>query len=200
VRQHVLAPELVWYAVSQNSPAGSSNDLPWLGPAAQQSQRSTELLYCLSLRIDSENKHSSRLNGFDLHLHHGYRREVRLTAPSAAHYCPQANVTSSSMLSSARNTFVTFVALYLTTLFSIDTWAAARASPHRRPGVNTYFRPAHTPSEYQSNYNASGHRGGSGGGSGSGDRVGRLPNARDGRPPLRMGGGSAGCGGGGCSM
>ncbi|KAF2738386.1 hypothetical protein EJ04DRAFT_573831 [Polyplosphaeria fusca] len=103
----------------------------------------------------------------------------------------------SSMLSSASNTVFSFVALYFTTLFSMDTWDAARSSPHRAPGSNTYFRPANRPSEYQSNYNAAGHRGGAGNGDLGRRETGRVPTARDSRPAMRMGA-SAGCGA--CAM
>ncbi|KAF2274900.1 uncharacterized protein EI97DRAFT_434808 [Westerdykella ornata] len=95
-----------------------------------------------------------------------------------------------SFVQSATDTVFTFVALYFTTLFSMDTWDAARSSPFRAPGSNTYFRPAHPappPDSYQGRmFNSARNRG---------DRrgVGRVPTARDSRPPIRMGG-TAGCG------
>ncbi|KAJ4286733.1 hypothetical protein N0V90_012985 [Kalmusia sp. IMI 367209] len=95
--------------------------------------------------------------------------------------------------SSPANSIVTFFALYLTTLFSLDTWAAARASPYRAPSAtNTYFRPASTPPAPGS-YQAGMHgRGNAGPGSG-GRREGRVPQTLDARAPLKMGGSSS-CG------
>ncbi|OAL57176.1 hypothetical protein IQ07DRAFT_675248 [Pyrenochaeta sp. DS3sAY3a] len=100
--------------------------------------------------------------------------------------------------SSPLNTLTTFLALYLTTLFSLDTWAAARASPYRAPSnsdTTSYLRPASTPpapDSYQGGMHGRGNRGpgSSGGGGGSARDVGRV---RDNRPPIRMGG-SAACG------
>jgi hypothetical protein len=48
-------------------------------------------------------------------------------------------------VSRTTDTLITFFALYLTTLFSLDTWAAARGSPYRAPGANSFYRPASTP-------------------------------------------------------
>ncbi|KAJ4358731.1 uncharacterized protein N0V89_003315 [Didymosphaeria variabile] len=68
--------------------------------------------------------------------------------------------------SSPVNTLTTFLALYLTTLFSLDTWTAARNSPYREPSATSFYRPANRPSEYQAGMHGQGRRGtgGSGGG------------------------------------
>ncbi|KAF2788620.1 hypothetical protein K505DRAFT_420998 [Melanomma pulvis-pyrius CBS 109.77] len=100
-----------------------------------------------------------------------------------------------SLLTRTGDTLFTFVALYFTTLFSMDTWDAARGSPYRAPGTNTFYRPAHpTPSSdsYQGAMRGLGPPRGNGGGGGA-RGVGRLPGAVDSRPPMRMGG-TAGCG------
>ncbi|KAF2643077.1 hypothetical protein P280DRAFT_421593 [Massarina eburnea CBS 473.64] len=98
---------------------------------------------------------------------------------------------------SAPSSLLTFFALYLTTLFSLDTWAAARNSPYRAPSANSiYYRPANvTPARdsYQGQMHGQGRYGPGSGSEGSGRGVGRLPQARDSRPPLKMGG-SAACG------
>ncbi|KAF1952648.1 hypothetical protein CC80DRAFT_495167, partial [Byssothecium circinans] len=100
------------------------------------------------------------------------------------------------------STLLTFLALYLTTLFSLDTWSAALASPYRAPSSHAtiHSRPANPPpprDSYQGRMHGRGNHGpGSGtrGNAGSGGRgVGRLPQATDSRAPLRMGG-SAACG------
>ncbi|KAF2679466.1 hypothetical protein K458DRAFT_393876 [Lentithecium fluviatile CBS 122367] len=98
----------------------------------------------------------------------------------------------------APSSLLTFLALYLTTLFSLDTWAAARSSPYRAPSAsNTYYRPANTPpapGSYQAGMHGRGNAGpGSGSGGGGGRGVGRVPQAVDSRPPLRLGG-TASCG------
>ncbi|KAF1965090.1 hypothetical protein BU23DRAFT_520068 [Bimuria novae-zelandiae CBS 107.79] len=97
-------------------------------------------------------------------------------------------------LASAPSSLFTFLALYVTTLFSLDTWAAARASPYRAPSAtNTYFRPATTPpapGSYQAGMHGRGYAGpGDGGESRRAGEIGRV----DARAPLRMGG-SSGCG------
>jgi hypothetical protein len=97
------------------------------------------------------------------------------------------------MLTSVTTTISTFVLLYLTTLFSLDTWAAARGSPHRAPGNNSYYRPAPAPvapDSYQAGMHGRGSRG-PGGGGGGGNRG--VFEQRDSRPPVRMGG-TAACG------
>ncbi|KAL1611774.1 hypothetical protein SLS59_000493 [Nothophoma quercina] len=90
-----------------------------------------------------------------------------------------------------------FLALYLTTLFSMDTWAAARNSPYRAPGNNSFYRPATTapaPGSYQAGMHGRGNAGpGSGGSGGNGGNVGRVPQARDSRPPMKLYG-TAACG------
>ncbi|KAF2659260.1 hypothetical protein K491DRAFT_712782 [Lophiostoma macrostomum CBS 122681] len=90
------------------------------------------------------------------------------------------------------DTLFTFLVLYFTTLFSLDTWNAARGSAHRAPSSNSYFRPANlppAPDSYQGSMSR--FRG-----NGDGRRdVGRVQG--DSRPPLRMGTGSS-CGA--CSM
>ncbi|CAN9295091.1 unnamed protein product [Alternaria alternata] len=102
------------------------------------------------------------------------------------------------------STLFTFLALYLTTLFSLDTWAAARGSPYRAPGnTSSFYRPGATPpapDSYQGGMHGRGNAGpGTGGGGGGGGRggggrdVGRVAQARDSRPPIKMGG-SAACG------
>ncbi|KAH7079353.1 hypothetical protein BKA63DRAFT_563988 [Paraphoma chrysanthemicola] len=102
---------------------------------------------------------------------------------------------SKSLLTNTTNTLITFFALYLTTLFSLDSWAAARGSPYRAPGANSFYRPATAPpapDSYQAGMHGRGNAGpGSGGDGGRG--VARLPQARDSRPPIRMGG-TASCG------
>ncbi|KAF2438877.1 hypothetical protein P171DRAFT_525963 [Karstenula rhodostoma CBS 690.94] len=97
--------------------------------------------------------------------------------------------------SSPINTLTTFLALYLTTLFSLDTWTAARNSPYRAPSATSFYRPAGAPSEYQASMHGQGRRG-PGGGSG-GRREGRLPATLDTRAPLKAGS-TAACGA--CAM
>ncbi|KAF2265280.1 hypothetical protein CC78DRAFT_532494 [Lojkania enalia] len=99
-----------------------------------------------------------------------------------------------SLLSTTTNTLTTFLALYFATLFSFDTWSAARSSPFRSPSSNTYFRPSNTvaPGSYQSNYSANGRRpneneSGNSGSRGGDGGVGRVPSARDSRAPIGMG-------------
>lgn len=102
-----------------------------------------------------------------------------------------------SLLSRTTDTLITFFALYLTTLFSLDTWAAASGSPYRAPGVNSHVRPARvapTRDSYQGGMHGRGNAGpGSGNGGGGRRDVGRVAQARDSRPPIKMGG-TAGCG------
>ena len=90
----------------------------------------------------------------------------------------------------------TFFALYLTTLFSLDSWAAARNSPYRAPGNNAFYRPVNTlpaPDSYQGGMHGRGNAGPGSGGGGSGGNVGRVPQARDSRPPMKLVG-TASCG------
>ncbi|CAG5177617.1 uncharacterized protein ALTATR162_LOCUS8314 [Alternaria atra] len=103
-----------------------------------------------------------------------------------------------SLITSTTSTLFTFLALYLTTLFSLDTWAAARGSPYRAPGNNSFYRPAATPpapDSYQGSMHGRGNAGPGAGsrGGGGGRDVGRVAQARDSRPPIKMGG-SAACG------
>lgn len=96
-------------------------------------------------------------------------------------------------------TLLTFFALYLTTLFSLDTWNAARSSPYRSTTTENLTRPSNPPparDSYQGGMHGQGRHGYGSGGSGGGN-VARLPQSRDSRVPLRMGA-SAGCGG--CMM
>ncbi|KAJ4332297.1 hypothetical protein N0V87_008472 [Didymella glomerata] len=89
-----------------------------------------------------------------------------------------------------------FFALYLTTLFSLDTWAAARNSPHRAPGNSAFYRPANVtpaPDSYQGGMHGRGNAGPGSGSGGNGGDVGRVPQARDSRSPIKMGG-TAACG------
>ncbi|KAF2176983.1 hypothetical protein K469DRAFT_721071 [Zopfia rhizophila CBS 207.26] len=100
--------------------------------------------------------------------------------------------------SSLINTTISFFALYLTTLFSMDTWAAARGSPYRAPTSNAYYRPANpipSPDSYQGGMTGPNHwSGGGNSGNDAGRRdIGRVPNARDSRPPMRLIG-TAACG------
>lgn len=99
---------------------------------------------------------------------------------------------SSSNPTSPTNTFLSFLALYLTTLFSLDAWASARNSPYRAPGANSFYRPAGAPpSEYQAGMHGRGNRGA---GSGAVRRGGgNVPESRDSRPAVGMGA-TAGCG------
>jgi hypothetical protein len=95
-------------------------------------------------------------------------------------------------------TLLTFLALYVTTLFSLDTWAAARGSPYRAPANdNSLYRPAVTapaPGSYQGGMHGQGRAGPGSGSRGRGSRdVGSIAQARDSRPPIQMGG-TAGCG------
>ncbi|KAH9868173.1 hypothetical protein J1614_007245 [Plenodomus biglobosus] len=102
---------------------------------------------------------------------------------------PPATPSSPSILS----TLTTFTLLYLTTLFSLDSWAAARASPHRAPGNGAYTRPgasAPAPDSYQGSMHG---RGSAGPRSGDGGRGGRDVGVVDSRPPVGMGA-TAGCG------
>lgn len=90
----------------------------------------------------------------------------------------------------------TFFALYLTTLFSLDTWAAARKSPHRTPGNNAFYRPANTlpaADSYQGGMHGRGNAGPGSGSRGNSENVGRVPQARDSRPPMKLFG-TAACG------
>ncbi|KAH7067076.1 hypothetical protein FB567DRAFT_458401, partial [Paraphoma chrysanthemicola] len=102
-----------------------------------------------------------------------------------------------SLFANTTNTLITFFALYLTTLFSLDSWAAARGSPYRAPGANSFYRPATAPpapGSYQAGMHGRGNAGPGSGSGGDGARgVARLPQARDSRPPVRMGG-TASCG------
>ncbi|KAJ4346123.1 hypothetical protein N0V95_005676 [Ascochyta clinopodiicola] len=94
------------------------------------------------------------------------------------------------------DTLYMFFALYLTTLFSLDTWAAARNSPYRAPGNNSFYRPAHTPpapDSYQGGMHGRGNAGAGSGSGGNGGNVGRVPQARDSRPPMKLWG-TAACG------
>ncbi|OAL05608.1 hypothetical protein IQ06DRAFT_289726, partial [Phaeosphaeriaceae sp. SRC1lsM3a] len=94
------------------------------------------------------------------------------------------------------NTLFSFLALYLTTLFSLDAWSSARNSPYRAPGANSFYRPAAAqPSEYQAGMHGRGNRGpGGGGGGGNGRRGGgNVAETRDSRPAVGMGV-TAGCG------
>ncbi|KAF1934401.1 uncharacterized protein M421DRAFT_88367 [Didymella exigua CBS 183.55] len=97
---------------------------------------------------------------------------------------------------SETDTLFMFLALYLTTLFSLDAWAAARNSPHRAPGNSALYRPASTtpaPETYQGGMHGRGNAGPGSGASGNGDNVGRVPQARDSRPPMKLWG-TAACG------
>lgn len=89
--------------------------------------------------------------------------------------------------SSPINSLTTFFALYLTTLFSLDTWTAARNSPYRAPSATSFYRPAGAPSEYQAGMHGQGRRGPGGGNGGAGRREGRLPATLDTRAPLKAG-------------
>ncbi|KAF2477266.1 uncharacterized protein BDR25DRAFT_300254 [Lindgomyces ingoldianus] len=104
-------------------------------------------------------------------------------------------MSSENKPSSLPATLFTFLALYLTTLFSLDTWSAARGSPFSlSPSASTYFRPGNprpSADSYQGQYHASGRRDGGVGGGSRG--VGRLANARDSRPPMPLVG-TASCG------
>ncbi|UPX14063.1 uncharacterized protein EKO05_0004555 [Ascochyta rabiei] len=94
------------------------------------------------------------------------------------------------------DTLYMFFALYLTTLFSLDTWAAARNSPYRAPGNNSFHRPAHTPpapDSFQGGMHGRGNAGAGSGSGGNGGNVGRVPQARDSRPPMKLWG-TAACG------
>ncbi|KAJ8106787.1 hypothetical protein OPT61_g9308 [Boeremia exigua] len=90
----------------------------------------------------------------------------------------------------------TFFALYLTTLFSLDTWAAARNSPYRAPGNTALYRPANAPpapDSYQGGMHGRGNAGPRAGNGGNDGGVGRVPQARDSRPPMKLWG-TAACG------
>ncbi|KAG9187913.1 hypothetical protein G6011_05784 [Alternaria panax] len=124
-----------------------------------------------------------------------------LAIVTVAHATSCRNVALEPPTSPATHTtsaLFTFFALYLTTLFSLDTWAAARGSPYRAPGNNSLYRPAATspaPDSYQGGMHG---RGNAGPGPASGPRgrgrdVGRVAQARDSRPPIKMGG-TAACG------
>ncbi|KAI4615403.1 uncharacterized protein J4E87_009081 [Alternaria ethzedia] len=95
-------------------------------------------------------------------------------------------------------TLLAFLALYLTTLFSLDTWAAARGSPYRAPGIdNSTHRPPVT-APARGSYQGGMHgRGRAGPGPGSQARgrghAGSVAQTGDSRPPIQMGG-TAGCG------
>ena len=94
------------------------------------------------------------------------------------------------------DTLYMFFALYLTTLFSLDTWAAARNSPYREPGNNSFYRPISTPpapDSYQGGMHGRGSAGPRTGGSGNGGNIGRVPQTRDSRSPMKLWG-TAACG------
>jgi hypothetical protein len=105
--------------------------------------------------------------------------------PPRAHH---ANIPTRSIVSRTSDTLFNFFALYFTTLFSLDTWAAARNSPHRAPSTNAFYRPTNTlpePDSYQGGMHGRGNAG-PGSGSGGGRDVGRVPQVRDSRPPIPM--------------
>jgi hypothetical protein len=111
---------------------------------------------------------------------------------------PSRPTTSPATSTTLTSTLFTFLALYLTTLFSLDTWAAARGSPYRAPGNNnSFYRPTvipPAPDSYQGSMHGRGNAGpGSGNQGGRNRDVGRVAQARDSRPPIKMGG-TAGCG------
>jgi hypothetical protein len=92
---------------------------------------------------------------------------------------------SKSTTSSFVQTVTTFFALYFTTLFSTDSYAAARASPFRP--ANSYIAQnpivPGTRSEYQAGMHGRGARG-----PGSGEQPRRdIGGMRDSRPPVGMG-------------
>ncbi|KAF3000704.1 hypothetical protein E8E13_002619 [Curvularia kusanoi] len=98
---------------------------------------------------------------------------------------------SSEHKTSFGDSLITFFALYFTTLFSFDTWAAARNSPHRAPGNSAFYRPANTPpapGSYQGGMHGRGNAG-----PGSGSRGSRVAEVRDNRPPINVTG-TAACG------
>ncbi|KAL5414409.1 hypothetical protein PMIN04_009046 [Paraphaeosphaeria minitans] len=105
-------------------------------------------------------------------------------------------MSESKPASSPITTLTTFFALYLTTLFSLDTWAAARNSPYRAPSATSFYRPAGAQSEYQAGMHGQGRRG-PGRGESDRPRQGRLPATLDTRAPLRVGS-TAACGA--CAM
>lgn len=110
------------------------------------------------------------------------------------HICEQL-LTSPSKTSFGDSLYM-FFALYLTTFFSLDTWAAARNSPYRAPGNNSFYRPASTPpapDSYQGGMHGRGNAGPRNGSGGNGGNVGRVPQARDSRPPMKLYG-TAACG------
>ncbi|EOA85681.1 uncharacterized protein SETTUDRAFT_29142 [Exserohilum turcica Et28A] len=104
---------------------------------------------------------------------------------------------SRSIILRTGDTIFAFLALYFTTLFSLDAWAAARGSPYRAPGSDSFNRPASTPpapESYQADMHGRGNAGpANGDGSGRNRNLGRVAQARDSRPPIKMGG-TAGCG------
>ncbi|KAF1831806.1 hypothetical protein BDW02DRAFT_649639 [Decorospora gaudefroyi] len=113
---------------------------------------------------------------------------------------PKKPSPTSSPSSALHSTLFTFIALYLTTLFSLDTWSSAQNSPYRNPSSGSHLRPNSNPTytpvpgSYQAGMHGRGNAGplgngrGSGGGSGGRD-VGRV---RDSRPPIKMGAQSEG--------
>lgn len=109
--------------------------------------------------------------------------------PSHTHPAHPPQLTSINRKSSPLDTITSFVALYLTTLFSLDTWAAARNSPYRAPGATSFYRPAGAQSEYQRGMHGQGRHGPRG----APRREGRLPATLDARAPLRAGA-TAACG------
>lgn len=138
---------------------------------------------------------------------HGRQEQRNIPAPSSISIVIAIMASERSVLLSALRTtahtpsktsvgetLYMFFALYLTTLFSLDTWAAARNSPYRAPGNNSFYRPASTPptpGSYQAGMHGRGNAGpGSGDNSGN---VGRLPQVRDSRPPMKLYG-TAACG------
>ncbi|KAF1913454.1 hypothetical protein BDU57DRAFT_479646 [Ampelomyces quisqualis] len=113
--------------------------------------------------------------------------------PSVPHPVNQ-QPTNSPHSPSLPSQIITFFALYLTTLFSLDAFAAARNSPHRAPSSAAIYRPANTPSEYQAGMHGRGAGGpSSGGGGGAGGNGRGMGEVRDSRPPVGMGS-TAACG------
>ncbi|KAI8937652.1 hypothetical protein NX059_005357 [Plenodomus lindquistii] len=104
--------------------------------------------------------------------------------------------TTTKPTTSIFSTLTSFTLLYVTTLFSLDSWAAARASPHRAPSNDAHYRPAPSapaPGSYQAGMHGRGSAGPRDPDEERRRRGGRDVGVVDSRPPLGMGG-SAACG------
>ncbi|KAH7126761.1 hypothetical protein B0J11DRAFT_579198 [Dendryphion nanum] len=91
-----------------------------------------------------------------------------------------------SLLQSTTDTVFTFVALYVTTLFSLDSWNAARGSPYRASmNSEAFYRPA-APTPSADSYQGRMYNGNRRNDGAPKRNMGGLPNTMDARAPLKM--------------